>query len=142
LENFSLSGRQAKLKSGSPGQRAEVVKQMRLGGWGDFSGVDLNGSDLSGTDFSMSSFDRAILRDANLSGCDFQDASFEEADLSNANFKAAKMPVWLSAADVKGWRKAHCNQKTQMPDGWHCSKGHPVEEGGDGEEEEAEDEEQ
>jgi len=130
LENLALSGRQAKLKSGSPGQRAEVVKQMRLDGWGDFSDVDLNGADLSGTDFSMSGFDRANLREANFSGCNFEDASFEEADVTNTNFKEAKMPISMIAANLKGWRQSKCDQKTQMPDGWQCSGGHP-EAGGD-----------
>ncbi|MFP6687199.1 MAG: pentapeptide repeat-containing protein, partial [Polyangiaceae bacterium] len=135
LENLALSGRQAKLKSGSPSQRAEIVKRMRLDGWGDFADIDLNGADLSGTDFSMAGFDRANLRDANFSGCNFEDVSFEEADLTNANFKEAKMPFSMFA--VKGWRKALCDQKTQMPDEWQCSDGHPH---GGGDEEEEEDE--
>ncbi len=132
LENLARSGREAKLKSGSPGQRAEIVKKMRLDGWGDFTGIDLNGADLSGTDFSMASFEGANLRDANFSGCNFEDASFNDADMTNANFKEAQMPVMMIAVDVKGWRQALCDQKTKMPDNWQCSDGHP--EGGDDEE--------
>jgi hypothetical protein len=135
LQGIADDARRAKLASGTPAERAEMVKRMRAGGWTDFSKADLSGTDLSGTDLSMAAFDQGNLSDMKCVGCNFDDASFDDADVSNADFSDAKLPISMTPENVKGWRMMKCNKKTRMPDGWTCENGNPTDGTGAGEEE-------
>ncbi|MBI4703772.1 MAG: pentapeptide repeat-containing protein [Deltaproteobacteria bacterium] len=118
------SGRTRRLSSGSLGQRAAMLRQLRAKGFTDFTGLDLSSSDLGGIDLTLVNFSRSKLLGTSFKGAKLMDASLRDAYVSGANFSEAN----LEGVDVSvavGWADSICDNKTIMPSGWRCLTGHP-----------------
>jgi hypothetical protein len=122
---FAERGRHARLRDGTPEERAMRLVKMKARGFHDFGRLDLVGVDFSNQDLAGLSFSGSNLRAAIFKGATLRGAVVDGTNLRAADFSGADL-TGVDVAQSEGWLESVCSDTTTMPDGWACREARPI----------------